>query len=104
MQPAQKRITGKGREAGQAGPSAKEDLKMVSAPLHGSLASAWRTCLRASVTAMQMLCVNRELKMGAGKTGGRLACMLVLLCACVTFNDQSLMHIWSPTCLLLLFC
>ena len=43
MQPAQKRVTGKGKKAGQA--AAQEDLKMVSAPLHGFLASAWRPSL-----------------------------------------------------------
>ena len=32
-QPAQKRITGKGKKTGQAVPSAREDLKMVSSPL-----------------------------------------------------------------------
>ena len=60
MQPAQKRITGKGKKAGQAGPSAQEDLKMVSATLRGFLALPWRTSLRGCECLTCRCCVSTE--------------------------------------------
>ena len=86
MQPAQKRITGKGKKAEQAVPSAREDLKMVSVSLYGFLASAWRPSLRQCQCLTCRCCVSTEsLRWGPERlVGAQLVC-LGLTYACVPF-------------------